>query len=695
MKAEFLRAAGVKSEKQFYDRYPDEESFFDAHPHLQHLQQGGENDFMKYGGINIKKSHEGLFTASAARAGMGVQEYAHHVMANSSDPVQRKRAQFAINASHFKHQQGGQPDYNPEGNYRDWKNGLDRHITEGIKNNLRLSDEQAFALYNYYKNGNNTATPFAKGTADAALKQYLPPYEEGFTYGSKASTKKNNGFLWNQEKPYNSFSQGVYDALHKKGYMGRHQQGGDVEGDYENNFDNPFFQFGGVPKYQPGGGTGVIQDTLIKRTPQQWDEFNTNRGWTLQMQGTGMTDTKKYKTYADPSLGAPTLSPGGSQYIYKPGALTEYNYQEPPQQRVASKPFIQAASPYKANFNSMSNGQPTTYTNSLTGKTVPFSQVQDERSRGATYDKFGNVNQPAQSAQITQEIHQKMGGEFLKAIVKHAYKDVMKHGGESSPQGMTQDDVLAERNNMFKSYLSNTALHAMALQELSDMNSLHQEAMARYGGVPKAQQGKEVPVEQAENLDIAFPNYGNQQTQDNVVNLSPDFNMNYGAKNNTESGQGIVSGLSPEQLNQHASVNPERSQFDLMSNDMQKVGFQNEQNKLHPQRQEKQPNWLQRNGTALAEGIIGTENLFSSMLNAKNTRAYEGTMAQKTNADNIFAVNTSSNRGDYEVNSGRFKPNQNAIIQRKQGGQSDEGEYMSEREISALRKKGYIVTYLD
>lgn len=61
------------------------------------------------GAIHIKKKNRGKFTASAKRAGMGVQEFARHVLANkdkySSTLV--KRANFARNASKWKHSLGG------------------------------------------------------------------------------------------------------------------------------------------------------------------------------------------------------------------------------------------------------------------------------------------------------------------------------------------------------------------------------------------------------------------------------------------------------------------------------------------------------------------------------------------------------------------------------------------------------------
>jgi hypothetical protein len=64
---------------------------------------------MAYGGIHINPANKGKFTASAQRAGMGVQEFASHVLANKEDysSTQVKRANFARNAAGWKKQMGG------------------------------------------------------------------------------------------------------------------------------------------------------------------------------------------------------------------------------------------------------------------------------------------------------------------------------------------------------------------------------------------------------------------------------------------------------------------------------------------------------------------------------------------------------------------------------------------------------------
>ena len=64
---------------------------------------------MAYGGIHINPANEGKFTEAARRAGMGVQEFASHVLGNREDysSTQVKRANFAHNAAGWKHANGG------------------------------------------------------------------------------------------------------------------------------------------------------------------------------------------------------------------------------------------------------------------------------------------------------------------------------------------------------------------------------------------------------------------------------------------------------------------------------------------------------------------------------------------------------------------------------------------------------------
>lgn len=59
----------------------------------------------KDGGIHIKEENRGKFTQQANNAGMGVQEFAKHVLANKDNysSTTIKRANFARNATKFNH----------------------------------------------------------------------------------------------------------------------------------------------------------------------------------------------------------------------------------------------------------------------------------------------------------------------------------------------------------------------------------------------------------------------------------------------------------------------------------------------------------------------------------------------------------------------------------------------------------------
>jgi len=77
-------------------------------------EEGPVASLFKYGGIHIKKENRGKFTAAAKRAGMGVQAYARKVLADpNASGTLKKRANFARNASKWKHAYGGETEVEP------------------------------------------------------------------------------------------------------------------------------------------------------------------------------------------------------------------------------------------------------------------------------------------------------------------------------------------------------------------------------------------------------------------------------------------------------------------------------------------------------------------------------------------------------------------------------------------------------
>lgn len=86
-------------------------------PYFQALNTFGDG-----GSIYIKPSKRGTFTAAAKKRNMGVQEFASKVLANKEDysPAMVKKANFARNASKWKHDFGG----SLQTHGGDWSNGL-------------------------------------------------------------------------------------------------------------------------------------------------------------------------------------------------------------------------------------------------------------------------------------------------------------------------------------------------------------------------------------------------------------------------------------------------------------------------------------------------------------------------------------------------------------------------------------------
>lgn len=74
---------------------------------MKNLEIIGCPIFKEGSGIHIKEKNKGKFTASAKAAGQSVQEHAKSVLNNpKATPLQKKRANFARNASKWKHEEG-------------------------------------------------------------------------------------------------------------------------------------------------------------------------------------------------------------------------------------------------------------------------------------------------------------------------------------------------------------------------------------------------------------------------------------------------------------------------------------------------------------------------------------------------------------------------------------------------------------
>jgi hypothetical protein len=130
MKKEFLKIAGVKTEQEFYDRYPSEEDFFKAHPNaLKQLAGGGEaypqtatmDNFFSYG-VPVPPTyyrHGGAFPMAQSEDQFFSPFYGNvpnpynKAMGGSSEPY-RQAMSFPYGntgrSTHFMMQDGGYSD---------------------------------------------------------------------------------------------------------------------------------------------------------------------------------------------------------------------------------------------------------------------------------------------------------------------------------------------------------------------------------------------------------------------------------------------------------------------------------------------------------------------------------------------------------------------------------------------------------
>ena len=107
-----------------YDKSKDKMNYWDTYNFNQFewgvpgkpFEIKGSIPLKKAGGIYIKPSKRGTFTAAATKHGMGVQEFASKVLANKEDysPAMVKKANFARNASRWKKEYGGNKNVLPE-----------------------------------------------------------------------------------------------------------------------------------------------------------------------------------------------------------------------------------------------------------------------------------------------------------------------------------------------------------------------------------------------------------------------------------------------------------------------------------------------------------------------------------------------------------------------------------------------------
>lgn len=187
------------------------------------------------GKINIKKKNRGKFTASANRAGMGVQEFAKHVLSNKDkySTTMIKRANFARNAAGWKHGEGGNlfvdiPDYQTHGG--NFLNGItiineggthEQNPYEGVPMGVAPDGqpnlvEEGEVIFNDYVFSNRLSL------SDKELKEAnLPKKYKGYTFALAAEDMSKES----SERPNDPISErGLEDSMKKLAMLQEQQR---------------------------------------------------------------------------------------------------------------------------------------------------------------------------------------------------------------------------------------------------------------------------------------------------------------------------------------------------------------------------------------------------------------------------------------------------------------------------------------
>ena len=349
------------------------------------------------------------------------------------------------------------------------------------------------------------------------------------------------------------------------------------------------------------------------------------------------------------------------------------------------------------------------------GNYVPYYIYSDEkmghRDDPTSYGiKTTNINQPigtpGTTTTNTQSSGYSMGGDVDFMSLKKYLKNYAKKqlGGTSAPQNMNTNDYLTKRNDMFVKKLQGNLLNTMIDEEVAQAE--HQYKM---GGGYYAQVGKNIRVNL---IDPSNPLYVPQPIQNN--NLVLTTQPQYGGFGNIWAGyNGLGNNDVPkfvtDYLNTHSQNNTEANQNNTEANQNNteanqntptmngftaRQEYNNNRGITDPNlaaytdedlqalgylpKKKKNNNLSKFIGIGMA-GLEGFNALSANVQNAKNERM----MRDRMRFDNVLQANTGS-RGDYDVNSGSFRPNQMTPSQYQVGGQYE----MSNEEIEQFMKMG-------
>lgn len=256
----------------------------------------------------------------------------------------------------------------------------------------------------------------------------------------------------------------------------------------------------------------------------------------------------------------------------------------------------------------------------------------------------------------------KMMGNFLDAYFKKD-KNV-------APQGQDTNTFVENKVNDFTNHLRSNVMKHLITEETDAIDHF-----LKCGGTIKAQEGAQV--------DWYDPN--NPLTPRPTNNMMDFYNGPFGGADMNsippyvQSMQGAYPGMVVD--NNSSSL----SGLNLQPGaDANAIAYQQ-----YLKQWEDKNKSVKRNDN-IATGLMAGMSIFNNVSESARSREYQKKLRDQNSAENLFPTQKGS-RGDYDINSGMFKPNQMTPVSYKRGGTY----YMDEKELKQFLAAGGQIEIID
>jgi hypothetical protein len=589
------------------------------------------DDIYEYadGGIHIDPSKKGTFTAAATKHGESVQGFASQVLANKEDysPAMVKKANFARNAAHWKHQQGG-----PAGGQEDQVMQLIQtyaQLAEIDPNQLMQQlqkmqpEQQKAALQKMAEQVQQTMSQQAED------QQYAD--EEMMAYGGTPEYQGGGAIGLGQEGYFN-----VVPAMHTTLQ------------------DSPLFGFTnaitgglGLASGLMASGLGLAQGVdvagrLFDKNPNS--KFHTKMGNIQNSLQRGIDFTTDLKTGS------------GSKYTNKGTSFQPIMQKQTPQQfaqNAISQNFPKPQNPFSTKRFDFNKAAPNLYSNQPIGSN-PFSNAK-------TFDT------DLYHSGI-QNFYQEQGGEMIKrADGSYSRRGLWDNIRANKGSGKKPTKEMLEQERKIKSQEYGGMMADGGEPNNPGFNALPEYVqekiinnMATGGELPKAQFGKDKSQYDEDNYYYNAPQRNNAASGF-VDGMGMDSEYGYGFNEYGEPTNGTSKYQTPQTI-QYPEYYQNNNPF-FTNNPGPVSGPHTKADKqyfkdTYPKQQ--YPGFVDRNFGAYAiKGIQGlgvTNSIFDREEQRRQMAAYNAMQMRRNNSDSSNVQNAKNPFGNYTLNVG---PSQN------------------------------------